>query len=153
MTAVAVVGIGAMGSRIAARLLAVGHQVIVWNRSPEKSRPLTALGAFTAGSPAEAASRAAVLITMVADPEALRSVTEGPGGIAAGASASLAVVEMSTVGPAAVERLAAALPPATGLLDAPVLGSRAEAESGSLVILAGGPTPLVARLSPCLSAL
>ena len=153
MTPVAVVGIGAMGSRIAARLLSVGHQVIVWNRSPEKTGPLTALGAFTAGSPAEAASRAAVLITMVADPEALRSVTEGPGGVAAGASASLAVVEMSTVGPAAVARLAAALPPATGLLNAPVLGSRAEAESGSLVILAGGPARLVERVSPCLSAL
>jgi HAD superfamily hydrolase (TIGR01450 family) len=153
MTAAAVVGLGAMGSRIAARLVAAGHQVIVWNRSAEKTGPLTVVGAVTAASPAEAASRADVLITMVADPAALRAVTEGPGGVAAGAGASLTVVEMSTVGPAAVVRLAAVLPPATGLLDAPVLGSRAEAESGSLVIFAGGPAQLVERVSPCLSAL
>src|SRR6266567_4631539 len=145
MTAVAVVGLGAMGSRIAARLLAAGREVIVWNRSAGKTEPLTAIGAVAAASPAEAASRVGVLITMVADPAALRSVTEGPGGVAAGAGASLSVVEMSTVGPAAVARLAAVLPPATGLLDAPVLGSRAEAESGSLVTLSAGPAPLVAR--------
>src|SRR5258708_23645736 len=113
MTGVAVVGVGAMGSRIAARLLAVGQEVTVWNRSAEKTEPLTAIGAVAAASPAEAASQVGVLITMVADPAALRSVTEGPGGVAAGAGASLLVVEMSTVGPAAVAQLAAVLPPAT----------------------------------------
>jgi 3-hydroxyisobutyrate dehydrogenase/2-hydroxy-3-oxopropionate reductase len=153
MTAVAVVGLGAMGSRIAARLVALGHEVTVWNRSAGKADPLAGLGAFPAATPAEAASRAEVLITMVADPAALRAVTEGPDGVVAGAGASLTVVEMSTVGPAAVARLASALPPATGLLDAPVLGSPAEAESGCLVIFAGGPAPLVRRASPLLSAL
>ncbi|HEU5392929.1 MAG TPA: NAD(P)-dependent oxidoreductase [Streptosporangiaceae bacterium] len=152
MTAVAVVGLGAMGSRTAARLLAAGHEVAVWNRSAGKAEPLAALGAFPAATPAEAASWAEVLITMVADPAALRAVTVGPDGVAAGASASLTVVEMSTVGPAAVARLASALPPATGLLDAPVLGSLAEAESGSLVIFAGGAAQLVERVSPVLAA-
>jgi len=152
MTAVAVAGLGAMGSCIAARLVAVGHEVIVWNRSAGKAEPLARLGAIPAASPAEAASRAEVLITMVADPAALRAVTEGRGGVAAGAGASLTVVEMSTVGPAAVARLAAALPPPTGLVDAPVLGGPAEAESGSLVIFAGGPAPLVERVSPVLAA-
>src|SRR5215471_8251428 len=152
MTAVAVVGLGAMGSRIGARLLAAGHEVIVWNRSVAKTGPLAEFGAIPAAAPADAAGRAEVLITMVADPAALRAVTEGPDGVAAGASASLTVVEMSTVGPAAVARLASALPPATGLLDAPVLGSLAEAESGSLVIFAGGPAPLVQRASLVLSA-
>jgi 3-hydroxyisobutyrate dehydrogenase/2-hydroxy-3-oxopropionate reductase len=153
MTAVAVIGLGAMGGRIAARLLATGHQVIVWNRSAAKTGPLAELGAIPAATPAEAASRAKVLITMVADPVALRTVTEGPDGVVAGASASLTVVDMSTVGPAAVTRLASALPPATGLVDAPVLGSLAEAESGSLVIFAGGPAPLIRRTSSLLSAL
>jgi 3-hydroxyisobutyrate dehydrogenase-like beta-hydroxyacid dehydrogenase len=153
VTAVAVVGLGAMGSRIAARLLVAGHQVIVWNRSAEKTGPLTALGAVTAASPAEAASRADVLITIVANPPALEAVTEQPVGVAAGAGASLTVVEMSTVGPAAIARLASVLPAATGLVDAPVQGSLAEAESGSLVIFAGGPAPLVERVSPLLSAL
>lgn len=152
MTAVAVVGLGAMGSRIAARLVAAGHEVIVWNRSAEKAERLAKLGAITAATPAEAASRSQVLITMVTGPAALRAVTEGPDGVAAGAGASLTVVEMSTVGPAAVARLASVLPPATGLLDAPVLGSLAEAEAGSLVIFAGGPAQLVERVSPVLSA-
>ena len=152
MTAVAVAGLGAMGSRIAARLAAAGHEVTVWNRSAGKAEPLAELGAIPAATPAEAASRAEVLITMVADPAALRAVTEGPDGVGAGASTSLTVVEMSTVGPAAVARLASALPSATGLLDAPVLGSLAEAESGSLVILAGGPARLVERVSPVLAA-
>jgi HAD superfamily hydrolase (TIGR01450 family) len=152
MTAVAVVGLGAMGSRIAARLVAAGHEVTVWNRSAGKAEPLAGLGAFPAATPAEAASRAEVLITMVADPAALRAVTEGADGVVAGASASLTVVEMSTVGPAAVARLASALPPATGLLDAPVLGSLAEAESGSLVIFAGGAAQLVERVLPVLAA-
>jgi len=125
----------------------------VWNRSAGKAGPLAGLGAFPAATPAEAASRAEVLITMVADPAALRAVTEGPDGVAAGASASLAVVEMSTVGPAAVARLASALPPATGLLDAPILGSLAEAESGSLVIFAGGAAQLVERALPVLAVL
>ena len=137
MTAVAVVGLGAMGSRIAVRLVAAGHDVTVWNRSAGKVGPLAGLGAIPAATPAEAASRAEVLITMVADPAALQAVTEGPDGVVAGASASLTVVEMSTVGPAAVARLASPLPRATGLLDAPVLGSLDEAESGSLVIFAG----------------
>jgi HAD superfamily hydrolase (TIGR01450 family) len=152
MTAVAVAGLGAMGSRIAARLVAAGHEVTVWNRSAGKAGPLAGLGAFPAATPAEAASRAEVLITMVADPAALRAVTEGPDGVVAGASASLTVVEMSTVGPAAVARLASALPPAAGLLDAPVLGSLAEAESGSLVIFAGGSAQLVERVLPVLAA-
>lgn len=151
MTAVAVVGLGAMGSRIAARLLAAGQEVTVWNRSAGKAELLAGLGAFPAATPAEAASRAEVLITMVADPAALRAVTEGPDGVAAGAGPSLTVVEMSTVGPAAVARLASVLPPATGLLDAPVLGSLAEAESGSLVIFAGGAAQLVERVSPVLA--
>src|SRR5215472_9360202 len=152
MTAVAVVGPGAMGSRIAARLVAAGHEVTVWNRSAGRAEPLAGLGAFPAATPAEAASRAEVLITMVADPAALRAVTEGPDGVVAGAGASLTVVEMSTVGPAAVARLASVLPPATGLLDAPVMGSPAEAESGSLVIFAGGPAQLLERVLPVLAA-
>lgn len=151
MTAVAVVGLGAMGSRIAARLVGGGHEVTVWNRSASKAGPLAERGATVAATPGEAASAADVLITVVADPAALRAVTEGPDGVAAGASASLTVVEMSTVGPAAVTRLSSALPLATGLLDAPVLGGPAEAESGSLVILAGGPRELVERVSPVLS--
>lgn len=153
MTRVAVVGLGGMGSRIAGRLLSAGNDVIVWNRSPQKVGALGAIGALAATTPAEAARRADVLITMVADPAALRAVTEGPDGVAAGAGTPLTVVEMSTVGPAAVARLASVLPSGVALVDAPVLGSLAEAEIGSLAIFAGGPAPVVHRVTPVLSVL
>ncbi len=126
---------------------------MVWNRSPKKVSPLVELGALAASTPVDAARRSDVLITMVSDPQALRAVTEGPVGIAAGATPSLTVIEMSTVGPAAVARLASVLPPGTGLLDAPVLGSLAEATSGSLTIFVGGPAPLIEHATPLLSAL
>ncbi len=153
MTVVGFVGLGGMGSRMARRLLDAGHEVLVWNRTPEKMSPLIDRGATRAETPAEAAERAEAVITMVSDPEALRAVTEGPDGVAAGARNSVTVIEMSTVGPAAVSRLAAVLPAGTGLLDAPVLGSLAEAESGSLKIFVGGPVQIVDQWTPLLSAL
>jgi 3-hydroxyisobutyrate dehydrogenase len=153
MTRVSVVGLGAMGSRIAGRLVAAGHDVTVWNRTPARAEPLVGLGARTAHTPADAGAQAEVVITMVADPASLRSVTEGPRGILLGARPGSTVIEMSTVGPAAIARLAAALPREVGLLDAPVMGSIAEAESGSLVIFLGGPAALASRWSGLLSVL
>src|SRR5258708_4413905 len=153
MTAVAVVGLGAMGSRIAVRLLEAGHEVTVWNRSAGKLSPLVGRGAVAAATPASAASRAELLITMVSDPQALESVTAGQNGIASGARPALTIVEMSTVGPAAIARLASALPGGTEVVDAPVVGSLAAAESGSLVIFAGGRGDAVERVMPVLSVL
>jgi 3-hydroxyisobutyrate dehydrogenase-like beta-hydroxyacid dehydrogenase len=153
MSAVAVVGLGGMGSRIARRLLQADHQVIVWNRTPAKAAELVELGAEAAENPADATRRAEVVLTMLANPEALRAVTEGPDGVAAGADESVTVIEMSTVGPAAVRRLESVLPTETGLLDAPVLGSLPEAESGSLAIFVGGPVELAERWTPMLSGL
>lgn len=153
VTTVAVIGLGAMGGRFVRRFLAAGHEVIVWNRTPEKAAELVELGAASAASSADAARRAEAVITMVADPAALRAVTEGPAGIAAGADESSTVIEMSTVGPDTVRWLASALPPESGLLDAPVLGSLSEAEAGKLQIFVGGPAPLAERWTPLLSAL
>src|SRR5450755_3868902 len=85
VTALAVVGLGGMGSRIARRLLDAGHEVIVWNRLAQKAAPLVELGAHQAVTPGQAASRAEMLITMVSSPAALRAVTEGPDGVAAAA--------------------------------------------------------------------
>jgi 3-hydroxyisobutyrate dehydrogenase-like beta-hydroxyacid dehydrogenase len=143
---------GAMGGRMARRLVAAGHDLVVWNRTAEQMRPLLELGAASAADPADAARRAEVIVTMVSDPEALRAVTEGEVGIVAGAS-SATVIEMSTVGSDAISRLASLLPEDTGLLDAPVLGSLDEAESGALVIFVGGPAQLVERWTPLLSVL
>jgi 3-hydroxyisobutyrate dehydrogenase-like beta-hydroxyacid dehydrogenase len=139
---VAVVGLGAMGSRIAARLLDAGYDVIVWNRTAEKAKPLVDKGATLADSPADAAAQAEAVIVMVADPAALDSVTADLAGVT--------VIQMSTVSPAAVARLASRLP---DLLDAPVLGSISEVESGTLKIFVGGPEPLVEKWMPLLSLL
>lgn len=153
MTAVAFIGLGAMGSRMARRLIDADQGLVVWNRSRAKAEPLVEAGAKLAETPADAARQVEVIITMVTGPPALQAVVEGPDGIAAGVRGSSLLIEMSTVGPAAVARLASVLPPGTSLLDAPVLGSLAEAESGSLTILVGGPTPLVERATPLLAAL
>jgi 3-hydroxyisobutyrate dehydrogenase-like beta-hydroxyacid dehydrogenase len=153
MTSVAVIGLGAMGARFAGRFLEAGHEVIVWNRTPEKAEELVSRGASAVASPAEAARNADAVVTVVSDPEALRAVTEGPDGIAAGANASTTVVEMSTVGPLAVRWLETALPPGVGLLDAPVLGSLSEAEAGTLLVFVGGPRRLAERWIPLFGTL
>ena len=153
VSAVAVVGLGAMGSRFARRLLETGHDVVVWNRTGARVEPLVAAGAVAASSPADAARRAEAVITAVADPKALRDVVAGPEGIAGGVGRATTVIEMSTVGPDAIRWLRGALPEETGVLDAPVLGSLGEAESGTLLVFVGGPDALADRWSSLLEAL
>jgi 3-hydroxyisobutyrate dehydrogenase-like beta-hydroxyacid dehydrogenase len=153
VTTIAVVGLGAMGSRIARRFLDAGNELVVWNRDAAKTRPLIEAGAARAESPAEAARDADVVVTMVSDPQALQAVTEGSDGIAAGVSTDTTVIQMSTVGLEPVARLASALPDGADLLDAPVLGSVSEAEAGTLKVFVGGPEPLVERWTPLLSTL
>jgi 3-hydroxyisobutyrate dehydrogenase-like beta-hydroxyacid dehydrogenase len=153
VSTVAVVGLGGMGSRMARRLLQAGHEVFVWNRTPERAAALVEAGAIQAESLADVARSAEAVITIVSDPAALSAVVEGPNGIAAHADASVTVIEMSTVGPGAIKRLSSLLPEETGLLDAPVLGSLSEAEDGALKIFVGGPKPLVNEWTPLLSAL
>jgi 3-hydroxyisobutyrate dehydrogenase len=150
VSTLAVVGLGGMGSRIARRLLDAGYPVLVWNRTAARAEEIE--GAVMSDSPAEAARRADAVLTMVADPAALRDVTEGSEGLAAGVDGSTTVIEMSTVGPAAISRLAEALPEGR-LLDAPVLGSLLEAEAGDLRIFVGGPAALVEEWTPLLSVL
>lgn len=139
MTRVAVVGLGAMGARFARRLLDAGHDIVVWNRSPR------AFPAPVAASPRDAAERTEIVITMVADPPALAAVTEGEDGVLAGLRGTL--VQMSTVSPEATARLAGLT---DRLVDAPVLGSIGEAESGTVTIFAGGD---VTEVRPVLSTL
>src|SRR6266516_4722228 len=122
MATVGVVGLGAMGSRIARRLGAAGHELVVWNRDPAKAESLVAAGALAAATPADAARRAEAVITMVADPPALVDVTEGTDGVVGGLGKGTTLIQMSTVGPDSTSRLAALLP-AEALLDSPVLGS------------------------------
>jgi len=138
VSSVAVIGLGAMGSRIARRLLDAGHDVVVWNRTRTKAEGFPRI----ADTAAEAAAEADVTITMVANPQALREVTAG--------IEPKTLIEMSTVGPAAIHELAQKLP---NLLDAPVLGSRSEAEQGTLHVFVGGPDELYAQYEPLLATL
>jgi len=153
VSTIAFLGLGAMGSRMARRLMEGGHDLIVWNRTASKADRLVELGAVRAKSPAQAVRAAPTIITMLSDPQALRDVVGGPDGIASGVHADATMIEMSTVGPAAISRLRSSLPDHVSLLDAPVLGSLSEAESGSLTIFVGGSPALVERWTSLLSTL
>ena len=142
-----------MGSRIAGRLLDTGHEVLVWNRSGEKMQPLVARGAIPAASPADAADRSHVVMTMLADPVALAAVVEGKHGLLEGIQRTSLLIEMSTVGPPAIATLASRLPIGTHLVDAPVLGSLEEAAHGTLTVFVGGDEDSYRRASPLLATL
>jgi 3-hydroxyisobutyrate dehydrogenase len=151
MTRVAVLGLGAMGRPIAARLLGAGHDVTVWNRTPGKDEELLAAGARRAATPADAARGAEAAFTIVSDPGALDDVLFGPGGLAEAIEPTATFIDISTVGPTAFLAAAAKLPcPA---IDAPVLGSVPHAESGTLTMLVGGQPDVVDRNEELLGVL
>jgi 3-hydroxyisobutyrate dehydrogenase/2-hydroxy-3-oxopropionate reductase len=139
-----------MGSRMAARLRDAGHELVVWNRTREKAEEL---GVAIAASPREAAGRAELVFTMLADPDALRAATEGDDGLLAGLREGSVLVEMSTVGPQAIAELSERMPTGTSVLDVPVLGSLPQAESGTLKLFAGGDEATFERAHPLLETL
>ena len=137
MSAISVLGLGAMGAAIAAKLLGAGHELTVWNRTPGRDEELVAAGALRAETPADAVRSAEVVVTMVTDPPALDAVLFGPDGAASAIDRDATLIEMSTVGPSAIGSVVERIAP-VDVLDAPVLGSVPSVETGSLVILAGG---------------
>ena len=139
MTAIGYVGLGAMGGRIAGRLLAAGHQVYGTNRTQAKAAPLIERGLVWCETPREVAEAASVVFSMVTDDAALEAIASGPDGVLAGLSAGTTWVDMSTVSPAASAALAErAVALGAAMLDAPVSGSVHEAEDGKLTIMVGG---------------
>lgn len=146
-------GLGQMGAPMAARLVDAGHYVTVWNRTAERAAPLVERGAKQAASPAEAAVGAEALFTMVSAPDALDAVLFGEGGAAASLGDGATLVEMSTVGPAAVRAVRSRLPESVAMLDAPVLGSVPQATDGSLKVFVGGDGDLFVRWRPVLESL
>ncbi|MGH2705228.1 MAG: NAD(P)-dependent oxidoreductase [Actinomycetota bacterium] len=153
MTKLCVCGLGLMGAEIAGRLHDAGHEVTVWNRTPEKAVNLMRRGLIRSSSPAEAAAGAAGAITMLADPTALDEVVTGPSGLAEALEPGSTLIEMSTVGPGAIRRLAGRLPPGVDLIDAPVLGSVAQVRDRALKIFVGGDTEAFERWQPLLTEL
>jgi 3-hydroxyisobutyrate dehydrogenase-like beta-hydroxyacid dehydrogenase len=104
---IGVAGLGRMGAAIAARLIEVGHKLTVWNRSPEKAKPLQAAGAALARSPRELAEKVEAVITILTDAAAIEAVYEGPSGLLAGNVSGKLFIEMSTVRPQTAIDLAA----------------------------------------------
>ncbi len=153
MTTLGIVGLGAMGSRIAGRLLE-GHQVYGTNRTSAKASPLTARGLIWRDTPREVAGAAQVIFTMVADDAALEAVTSGPDGLLAGLAPGKLYIDMSTVSPQASRTLAEQVRErGASMLDAPVSGSVPAAEDGSLAIMAGGPEDAFRAAEPLLRRL
>jgi 3-hydroxyisobutyrate dehydrogenase-like beta-hydroxyacid dehydrogenase len=153
MTKVAICGLGLLGRPIALRLVDAGYDVTVWNRSPEKAREVAGRGAGFARTPAEAAVGAELAITVLSTPEALEEVVLGPDGLAQGLGSDSILVDMSTVGPDAIEALRSKLPSGVELADAPVLGSVPQATHGTLKVFFGGSEKAYARLLPLFESL
>jgi 3-hydroxyisobutyrate dehydrogenase len=139
MAQIAFCGLGIMGSGMARNLLKAGHDVAVYNRTPHKAAALIALGARAADTPYMAAQNADYIVSMVADDSASRAIWLGEQGALAAARRGTLFIESSTLSPGWVQELAQhAMARNCELLDAPVTGSRAQAEGGELVFLVGG---------------
>jgi 3-hydroxyisobutyrate dehydrogenase-like beta-hydroxyacid dehydrogenase len=143
------VGLGMMGSRIVKRLLDAGHEVSGYNRSRAKAESLIQAGMQWKTSPREVAQAADITFSMVMDSAALSSVAEGDDGILVGLSAGKIYVDMSTVSPNLIRFLASrAADSGADMLEAPVSGSIPAAESGALIIYAGGKAETLEKVRP-----
>ncbi len=152
---VAFLGLGIMGSRMAANLVRAGHGLRVWTRTADKAQAFAAEHrAHAAATPAEAADGADVVISMVVDGPQVAAVLAGPDGAAAGAAHGTIAIDMSTIGPQAAREIAAALHE-RGLrfVDAPVTGSSPKAADGTLTIMCGGEAADLDRARPLLEAM
>ena len=147
-------GLGIMGRPMARNLLRAAYPLTVWNRSPGPAQELAAAGAAVAGSPAQLAASADVVITMLRDTAAVEQVVLGDEGLLAGFQSGEIYVDMSSISPLATRRLAERLA-ARGvvMLDAPVSGGEVGAREGSLAIMVGGPAEALARVRPVLEVL
>lgn len=152
--AVALLGLGTMGHGMAINLLKAGFPLTVWNRTRAKAEPLTQTGAVIADSPAQAAKNAAIVIAMLADDAASRAAWLGPDGALAAMPSDSITVECSTLSPAWIAEFHDAVK-ARGLrlVEAPVTGSRPQAEAGQLNFLAGAEEEALAAVTPVLRSM
>lgn len=149
MTTVALLGTGTMGAGMARSMLKAGLEVRVWNRTTAKAAPLAADGATVADTAAEAVTGADVVVVMLFDADSVLAVLAD----AAPAAPEAVWVQSSTVGVEGTARIAAfASEHGLALVDAPVLGTKAPAEQGKLVVLAAGDPALRERVTPVFDA-
>jgi 3-hydroxyisobutyrate dehydrogenase-like beta-hydroxyacid dehydrogenase len=154
MSSVGFVGLGAMGGRIAGRLLASGHEVHGTNRTVAKAQPLIDHGLRWQATPQEVTAAADIVFSMVSDDAALEAITAGPDGILAGLAPGKVYVDMSTVGPDASVAIAERVRSSGAwMLDAPVSGSVPQAETGTLTIMVGGEDAAFRVVEPLLREL
>jgi 3-hydroxyisobutyrate dehydrogenase-like beta-hydroxyacid dehydrogenase len=153
---VAFLGLGIMGSRMAANLARAGFDLTVWNRTASRAERFCAEhdGVRCAQTPADAATGSDIIVTMVVDGPQVEQVLLGEDGVLAGAARGALCLDCSTIGPAATlsigERLAQQ---GVDMVDAPVTGSSPRAEDGTLTIMAGGSEEAYARAKPVLEAM
>jgi 2-hydroxy-3-oxopropionate reductase len=147
LPAVAVVGVGIMGSAISRRLLDAGHRVTVYDRDAEKVAALVALGAHATASAAEATAASEFVITSLNSAAIVEAAVFGPGGVAEAASADRLLIDMSSIDPPSTRRLAQQLRTASGMgwVDAPLSGGAPKALLGRLTVMAGGSAEDVAQ--------
>lgn len=145
-------GIGLMGLPMCRRLLAAGYPLAVWNRNPDKCKPLVEAGARQVASPAELCQYADVVMLCLADTSVVREVVFGPAGVVEGAKKGQLLVDFSSLEPNATREMAAELAAKTGMgwLDTPVSGGVVGAEAGSLAIMVGGELQDLERVRPVL---
>jgi|SRR5579863_990472 len=147
---VAFLGLGIMGRSMASNLVKAGHEVAVWNRSPGKDVE----GAKNAGSPAEACRDAEVVWMCVSDTKAVESLLFGPQGVQDSVSGGQIIVDSSTISPSATRHFAERMRErGADYVDAPVTGSKAGAESGTLIFIVGGEESAIERLQPLFAAM
>ncbi|MEM1180329.1 MAG: NAD(P)-dependent oxidoreductase [Acidobacteriota bacterium] len=154
-TPVAFLGLGAMGSRMAQRLIGAGFQVTVYSRTADRAEPLREAGASVARTPREAAENARVVIAMVTDDAASRAVWLDPdtGALAALGDGDVAI-DASTLTPDWARQLAQSTAEVGArLLDAPVVGTRPQADAGQLIFLVGGEADTYRRATPVLEVM
>jgi 3-hydroxyisobutyrate dehydrogenase-like beta-hydroxyacid dehydrogenase len=149
------IGLGIMGSRMAANLRRAGYPLTVFNRTRSTAEHWAQeLGADVAATPADVARASDLVITMVVDGQQVESVLLGPGGVIEGAEPGLLCVDMSTIGPHETRAIGARLAErGVALIDAPVTGSAPRAEDGTLTIMVGGEERDFERARPLLEAM
>jgi 3-hydroxyisobutyrate dehydrogenase len=154
MKSIAVLGLGNMGAGMARRLLQAGYEVTVYNRTRERAGALAADGAKVATSPKQAAEHAEMVIAMLADDHASRAAWTGDAGALAGARPGTILIDSSTLSVDWVRELAAAAA-AHGcpFIEAPVTGSKPQAEAGELLFLAGGESEAIDAVRPILATM
>jgi 3-hydroxyisobutyrate dehydrogenase len=153
-TKIALLGLGLMGSGMAGRLLDAGYPLTIWNRTPDKAQALANRGARLAKSPRDAAANAAIVISMLADVPVCRDVWLGRGEALVDIAPGTILIESSTVTVEWIEELdRAAKEHGCDLVDAPVTGSKPQAEAGQLLFLAGGSSATVNKVTPVLKAM